>query len=101
MENKAVADFMSNYGKYLPGTVLAGGVGLGLVILCVRIKPEDIAKGIDGIVKVSDNITKQVEQLAQMLGGVEETQTEDHQNVEEQTDDPSFILFSDLKPLKL
>ena len=95
MENKAVADFMSNYGKYLPGTVLAGGVGLGFIILCVRIKPEDITKGIDGIVKVSDNITKQVEQLAQreMLGSVEETQTEDHQNAEEQTDDPSFYII--------
>ena len=93
MENKAVADFMSNYGKYLPGTVLAGGVGLGFIILCVRIKPEDITKGIDGIVKVSDNITKQVERLAHMLGGVEKTQTEDHQETVEkqQTDDPSFI----------
>ena len=86
-----VADFMSDYGKHLPGLVLAGGVGYGFIILCKRIKPEDITKMSEDIVKVSDNVTKQFEQFVQLLGRVEKTQNEDHQNANKQTDDPSFL----------
>lgn len=85
MENKAVADFMSNYGKYLPGMILAGGLWHCGVIICKKLQTEDAANLANGAANLMN-------QVALLLERVAKTQNEDHQETAEkqQTDDPSF-----------